>query len=194
MSKACSIEGCGRPRLARGWCSKHYNRWHRTGDPLDWGKRAPTPSESLQKRGVLDERTGCVNWTGGLHKDGYGAIADGNGSSLLAHRFAWEQAMGPVPEGLVVDHRCRNRACVRVDHLRTVTQAVNSQNRGATGRGRSGIRGVWWNSSRQKWVAGLKLNGRTIHLGYFDDPGEAGREAAAARRRLMPLSGEEMGE
>lgn len=42
-----------------------------------------------------------------------------------AHRWAWELINGPIPEGLVIDHICRNRACVAIDHLRMVTQQEN---------------------------------------------------------------------
>lgn len=169
----------------------HYTRWRSHGDPLDWGRRAPTPAESLKKRGVLDEATGCIIWTGGLHKDGYGSMGSGTGGSMLAHKFAWEQANGPVPGDLVVDHRCRNRACVNVDHLRVVPQVGNTQNRGTKGRGKSGIRGVWWSEERGKWTAGLRSGGKTVYLGAFDDPEEAGEVAKQARLRLMPFTIEE---
>ncbi len=44
----------------------------------------------------------------------------------MVHRYIWECEVGPIPEGLVLDHQCRNRACCNVDHLRVVTYQVNS--------------------------------------------------------------------
>jgi hypothetical protein len=48
-----------------------------------------------------------------------------NGKRWRAHRWAWELINGPIPDGLVIDHLCSNRACVAIDHLRMVTQREN---------------------------------------------------------------------
>lgn len=48
-----------------------------------------------------------------------------DGKRVLGHRLIWEVERGPIPEGLVIDHLCRNRACVNVEHMEVVTQAVN---------------------------------------------------------------------
>ena len=55
---------------------------------------------------------------------GYGSVGL-NGSTVLVHRYVWEQANGKIPEGLEIDHQCRNRACCNVKHLRAVTRQVN---------------------------------------------------------------------
>jgi len=47
------------------------------------------------------------------------------GKRWRAHRWAWELINGPIPEGMVIDHMCSNRACVAIDHLRVVTQREN---------------------------------------------------------------------
>jgi hypothetical protein len=47
------------------------------------------------------------------------------GRMVQAHRYIWEQQRGPIPDNLVMDHRCRNRACINVEHLRLVTTKVN---------------------------------------------------------------------
>lgn len=47
------------------------------------------------------------------------------GRHALAHRYAWELVNGPVPDGLVLDHLCRNHACCNPDHLEAITQREN---------------------------------------------------------------------
>src|SRR5690606_16828984 len=70
------------------------------------------------------------------------------------HRYVWESVNGPIPEGLVVDHICHNRACVNAEHLRLATRAQNNMNRsGPQSISTSRIRGVRWEPSRSRWIA-----------------------------------------
>lgn len=122
----------------------------------------------------------CWVWTASRTAGGYGQIKV-PGTVLLAHRVAYELTRGPIPSGAVIDHACRNRACVNPAHLRPVTQKQNAENRAAAGVGRSGLRGVVWDRSRQKWAARLTHNYRTVNLGRFDTPEEAAAAVRAAR-------------
>ena len=56
--------------------------------------------------------------------NGYHKVRFGK-NKYRAHRWVWELVNGKIPEGLVIDHICRNRACVAIDHLRMVTQQEN---------------------------------------------------------------------
>ena len=72
----------------------------------------------------VQKTDGCWNWTGAKLIPGYGTIQD-NHRKMRAHRLAYELLVGPIPDGLVLDHLCRNKGCVRPDHLEAVTQAEN---------------------------------------------------------------------
>jgi hypothetical protein len=74
-----------------------------------------------------DALYGCWIWVDSLDRDGYGTIW--TGGPKQAHREFYKQLVGPVADGLVLDHLCRRRACVRPDHLEPVKGAVNDSRR-----------------------------------------------------------------
>lgn len=68
----------------------------------------------------------CWLWTGSTSRDGYGrcGLHKTHGTSL-PHRITWQEANGPVPEGLELDHLCETRNCVRPGHMEPVTHEEN---------------------------------------------------------------------
>lgn len=129
--QVCSIDGCSRQPRSRGWCDPHYKRWMRWGDPL--GTRPVIPADVRFKARVgvgvpsahHPDLGPCHMWTAGAIKQGYGSFHPAKGVMVLAHRWIYEKTHGPIPDGLVVDHLCRVRRCVNVDHLEAVTNLEN---------------------------------------------------------------------
>lgn len=75
----------------------------------------------------IDPVFGCHLWTRTLDRDGYGISYRTGHGTKRAHIAVWEEAKGSgsVPDGLELDHTCRRRHCVNLDHLEPVTRAVN---------------------------------------------------------------------
>ena len=80
---------------------------------------------------------GCIEWSGPRNDDGYGRVSI-NGMRHYAHRVAWVQAHGPIPDGLCVLHRCDNPPCCNVAHLFLGTRRDNAKDRHRKGRTRTG--------------------------------------------------------
>lgn len=89
----------------------------------------PTPKPLPERFWPKVQKTGsCWLWLGALHPTaGYGRIrlAGRGAPTVPAHRVAYELLVGPIPDGLVLDHLCRNRGCVNPAHLEPVTNGEN---------------------------------------------------------------------
>ena len=66
---------------------------------------------------------GCWEWTGTVNNQ-YGMFSVGS-KFKLTHRLAYEMLNGPIPDGLEIDHLCRNKLCANPDHLEAVTHTEN---------------------------------------------------------------------
>lgn len=124
----CSVNGCESEvyYLRLTLCSKHYYRWKRWGDPTVV-KRIETPGtpyERMMARSATSS-SGCLVVDGPLTKAGY-VLLRWEGERLYGHRIAWECIHGPIPAGLTVDHLCRIRNCVNVEHMELVPLPVNA--------------------------------------------------------------------
>jgi hypothetical protein len=83
-------------------------------------------SERFWEKVDAQDGAACWRWTACQNNMGYGTFRpEYTGTSYLAHRLAYVECVGPIPTGFVLDHLCRNRACVNPLHLEPVTQRVN---------------------------------------------------------------------
>jgi hypothetical protein len=91
----------------------------------------------------IEKRGECQVWTGARNNKGYGSMRLSTHKTSLVHRFIYEQIVGPIPAGLTIDHLCRNKLCVNVEHLEVVTRSENSlrqwRDRAAEARAAKGI-------------------------------------------------------
>lgn len=88
-------------------------------------KRRSTVVRFMEKVKVEPGADACWEWQGSKKAAGYGYFRYPDGK--YAHRFSYETFVGPIPEGLHLDHLCRNPPCVKPDHLEAVTMALNIQ-------------------------------------------------------------------
>ena len=182
----CSVPGCvSEGRVVRGMCLSHYARWNRTGDvqadvPLRQIGRDPRERylECVDRRGD-DE---CWPWTGRT-TGGYGkfmaSCSGGRSVDVLAHRFGYELASGPIPDGLLVCHRCDNPPCQNPRHLFLGTISDNNADMAAKGRAPRGERR--WNA-RLTVAAVRDIRARSSTVAQVDLAAEYGVSRAAIYR------------
>lgn len=115
----CAVQGCPHPVKSRGWCEKHYTRWRVRGDP-EWTR--PTDADRFWAK--VDKTDNCWLWTATVNANGYGQ-AWFESRLQLAHRVAYQLVVGPIPDGLSLDHLCRTPGCVNPAHLEPVTHREN---------------------------------------------------------------------
>lgn len=188
VRQPCSVDGCEAPAFCHGWCRRHYTRWYETGS-LELGARTGDrrhlwrdPAERFWPkvaRGAHDE---CWEWTGGKTGLGYGIfwISPDEGR-VMAHRYAYELLRSTIPEGLVLDHLCRNPSCVNPWHLEPVTVAENTR------RGLGPNRGSEWNRRKTHCPQGHPYEGSNLHINKRGGRvcRTCGRDRQRERRRRM---------
>lgn len=87
-------------------------------------RRGVTAEQRIFSRLALVPDTGCWEWQGYRQPAGHGRVRVA-GVKVLVHRWVWEFLVGEIPEGLELDHLCRNPPCANPEHLEPVTHQVN---------------------------------------------------------------------
>lgn len=136
--------------------------------------------DKVEKRGQDD----CWLWMASTDTVGYGHIGL-RGKLVLAHRVSYSLDRGPIPDGYHIDHICRVRKCVNPRHLRVVTRKQNMEHKGVQSNSSTGVRGVYRDSRSGKFLAQVRHEGKTIHVGYFTDLDAADRAVRAKRNAVF---------
>lgn len=205
---ACMICGCERTVVggARGMCARHYDDWRKRPENRS-GDARPNRVNRIE---ILDTSAAIIL----CRRDGstLRAVVDAS-DVLLVRPYHWVSALrgrttyaygwsenqahiilmhrliAGAPNDLEVDHINGDGLDNRRHNLRLATKAQNAQNRqGLCSSNTSGFRGVHFDKRSRKWRAAVRINGRDVKLGRFDDPVEAARAASNARAEMMPFS------
>ena len=126
--------------------------------------------------------TGCLIWTGAV-SSGYGRMYV-EGRLDYAHRYAWEQENGPIPDGMRIDHRYHcSPLCCEPSHLRLATMRQNNHHRrGANRDNRStGLLNIYRRESG-RFAVRIEIDGKCKSFGTFDTVEEAVERRNAVRR------------
>jgi len=127
----CRAPGCTREYAKRGLCTTHFYRLY------EQGRLTLLPKLPPEERfwAMVTKTDDCWLWTGGNDGRGYGRFEirrrsyDGTIPAItrMAHRYAYELLVGPIPDGCELDHVCEVRNCVRPDHVDPVTKQEHAR-------------------------------------------------------------------
>lgn len=171
--KICKIKDCKNKVKAKGWCSKHYMRWRRYGDPnvvkIDLHGYSKHPLYKIWQS--MKDR--CYN----ENDKGYKNYGD-RGITVCVEwknnpRVFIEWALPLWKKGLLID-RIDNDGNYCPENCQFITHAESNRNkRLLQSNNTSGYRGVYFKKNNRKWVAQIGISGKRKHLGYFNSAREA---------------------
>lgn len=122
-------------------------------------------NKHLVNRIFIGERAGHLN------SCGYRQITV-NYKRYYEHRLVWLWHYGKFPEG-ILDHKNRNPDDNRIENLREATYSENAKNTKLNSNNKSGHKGVCWSKADNKWKSYVSIDGKRIHIGYFDNMEDA---------------------
>ena len=193
MPGACTFIPCGRNIQAKGLCNSHYwQQW--MGRPLtEIGKEKepkvvkPKPTRAELFWSKVHKTETCWLWTASRSGRGgrYGNFGVGYPKVTLAHRWSYENAYGPIPAGMQIDHICRVTLCVNPSHLRVVTNKQNHENIVAQADSQTGVRGVYYDKRHGHYYVQVTHYGKRHCRGLFSTASEAEKVAVALRNQLF---------
>lgn len=133
--------------------------------PKQWWLSANAEVDRFWSKVDVRSKDECWLWTAAM-RGKYG-LFNVPPTTIGAHRYAYQAAKGPIPDGHVVDHVCRQPRCVNPFHLQAVTPRQNNENHtGPTRASSSGVRGVWWCKTWKRWTGQVSVNGVKHSIGH----------------------------
>ena len=192
--KLCKAEGCKKYGISKGYCDLHYrqiicgtprskkvpNMFEKIGDIcLIW----LTCKGSVVAKAVIDSGDiGKVEHLKWRVEGGY-VVATEKGRSVKLHH----SIIGKPKSGFVTDHKDRDRLNNRKTNLRFATSAENAFNTSLNKKNTSGLKGIWFDKSRRKFVARIRINRTSINLGRFTNKYDA---ALAYDKKAIEVHGD----
>jgi len=151
-----------------------------TGD-IAWKLRPPS---HFKNRNAYESFNGryAGKKAGSVSRNGYLKIGI-DGVSYLAHRLIYKMKKGVDPSG-EIDHRDTDRLNNKWSNLRLSTSSQNQHNASIRKDNKTGFKGVHFDKKRNKYVAHVRVDGRTVYQEFFDDPEEAYKARCKAAKRL----------
>lgn len=132
--KACAVDDCTAPTVAKGMCRRHYSR-HRSRIRNGYPKPRPTPEDRFWSYVTKAGDDECWLWHGATRSDGYGVLTV-NGRTVRAHRFSYALHNAEPASAGFVCHACDTPACVNPSHLWLGDAKANMRDMGDKGRSR----------------------------------------------------------
>ena len=125
----CVVDGCNLIQKCRSMCNPHYQRHRRHGDPLGGNASPPRSIEDVAAKfhdGYTVDENGCWVWGRSVTSTGYPQFS-ALGRHVVGHRWSYEQFVGPIPDDMLVCHKCDVKRCVNPDHLEVGSPRKNTQ-------------------------------------------------------------------
>lgn len=169
MTRLCKLTDCSEKHFGKGYCSTHYQRWLRHGDPYQTAFERTTPGMSVEKRfsAKVEVTPSCWLWRGKESGSGYGVLRV-NKRIIQAHRLSYSLLNKGIGKDRLIDHKFAAygcpRHCVNPEHLQEVDRKANAENYSAIPKSNtSGYVGAYYLENRSVWMSRVISEGSTVH-------------------------------